>query len=193
MKKRKNSFLVWLLAAVLAIGMLPASALPSFTDNVNVSTGAELKAALEAAGDKTVKLTADVVYDDGIAVNGDKTLELNGHKIELKNTGEILVPAGADLKVDGSKDGSEIKSLNWSTFSMKDGSLTIDGGRYMVFGDAASVVFIGELTTGGKVLIKGGYFRSVKGEAIRSESKQDLDPPEVVIEDGTFISDENGA
>ena len=54
MKKRKNSFLAWLLAAVLAIGMLPASALPSFADEpVNVSTGAELKAALEDPGDKT--------------------------------------------------------------------------------------------------------------------------------------------
>ena len=40
MKKRKNSFLAWLLAAVLTIGMIPASALPSFADDVvNVSTG----------------------------------------------------------------------------------------------------------------------------------------------------------
>ena len=47
MKKRKNSFLVWLLAAVLTIGVLPASALPAFAgDVVNVSTAEELKAAV---------------------------------------------------------------------------------------------------------------------------------------------------
>ena len=39
MKKRKNSFLVWLLAAVLAIGMIPASALPAFAGgSVDVET-----------------------------------------------------------------------------------------------------------------------------------------------------------
>ena len=83
MKKKKNSFLVWLLAAVLAVGMLPALALPSFAEDVvNVSTGAELEAALEDPGDKTVKLTADVVYDlnKSIEVKGNKVLKLNGHK-----------------------------------------------------------------------------------------------------------------
>ena len=49
----------------------------------------------------------------------------------------------------------EITALNWSIFFMDSGSLTIDGGRYMVFGDDASVVYIGELTAGGKVLMRG--------------------------------------
>ena len=71
-----------------------------------------------------------MVYDAGIAVNGDKTLELNGHKIKLKGGVNISLPAGADLKVDGNGAGSEITALNWSIFFMDSGSLTIDGGRY---------------------------------------------------------------
>ena len=104
MKKRKNSFLVWLLAAVLTIGMMPASALPSFAgDEVNVATAAALKAALESDGDKTVKLDADVVYDlnEDIDVKGNKGLKLNGHKIMLSSTYWFYVPTGADLKIDG--------------------------------------------------------------------------------------------
>ena len=134
MKKKKNSFLVWLLAAVLAIGMLPASALPLFADEpVNVATWMELKAALESDGDKTVKLTADVVHYDKITISGNKILELNGHKIRLKNKGRICVPAGAHLKVDGKVNGSEITSSDGlDLFCMEDGSLTIDEGRYIV-------------------------------------------------------------
>ena len=144
MKKKKNSFLVWLLAAVLAIGMLPASALPLFADEpVNVATWMELKAALESDGDKTVKLTADVVHYDKITISGNKILELNGHKIRLKNKGRICVPAGAHLKVDGKVNGSEITSSDGlDLFCMEDGSLTIDEGRYTVFTVSSSVVYI---------------------------------------------------
>ena len=73
--------MVWLLAAVLAVGMMPASALPAFAGgSVDVETAAELKAALESEGDKTVYLTADVVYDLNkfIKVKGNKVLKLDG-------------------------------------------------------------------------------------------------------------------
>ena len=188
MKKRKNSFLVWLLAAVLAIGMLPASALPSFADEpVNVATWMELKAALESDGDKTVKLTADVVHYDKITISGNKILELNGHKIRLKNKGRICVPAGAHLKVDGKVNGSEITSSDGlDLFCMEDGSLTIDEGRYTVFTVSSSVVYIGKGTAGGRIEINGGYFQG-PFDVIHSESEQDLDPPEIVINGGTFV------
>ena len=194
MKKKKNSFLVWLLAAVLAVGMMPASALPSFAgDEVNVSTAAELKAALGSEGDKTVKLTADVLYDlsKHIEVKGNKTLELDGHKIMLNNNCSFSVPTGADLKVDGKADGSEIKSVHTIIFIMKGGSLTIDWGRYIVSSPSTlNIVWIHDTVAGGKIEINGGYFQS-DDAVIRSQSEQAANPPEIVINGGTFISNKS--
>ena len=193
MKKRKNSFLVWLLAAVLAVGMMPASALPSFAvETAYVKTVAELKAALESEGDKSVYLIADVVCDlnKHIEVKGNKTLQLHGHKIMLKSS-YFYVPTGADFKVKDSQGVGEIKSTDVMIFAMDGGSLTIEGGRYIVRENLANVVWVSNNAAGGEIKINGGYFQSIRGNVIYSVSKQDLDPPEIVINGGTFISDES--
>ena len=152
----------------------------------NVSTAEELKAALEAEGNKIVKLTADVLYDirEYIDIKGNKTLELNGHKIEFLLWGTVI-PAGAQLKIDGMVDGSEIKSGVAMIFEMRGGLLTIDGGY---INSLFHVMFIPPSAAGGRIEINNGYFQAIRGRVIYSASKQDLDPPEIVINGGTFIS-----
>ena len=146
-------------------------------------------------GDKTVKLAADVVYGlkKSITVEGNKTLELDGHKIILITSDSYFeLFAGASLKVDGKENGSEIKSTAAMIFSMNGGSLTIDGGRYIVPGAGMSVVCIYSGTSGGKIKINDGYFQSTKYNVIYSASRENENPPEVVINGGTFVGEGGG-
>ena len=158
---------------------------------MDVETGAELKTALEAEDDGTVNLTADVVYDlnKRIEVKGNKTLDLNGHKIMLKSS-YFYVPTGADLKVDGKKIGSEIKSTDVMIFAMDGGSLTTEGGRYIVRENLATVVWVSNDAAGGRIEITGGYFQSIRGNVIYSKSEQAANPPQLVINGGSYFVNE---
>ena len=74
-------------------------------------------------------------------------------------------------------------------FFMNGGSLTIDRGKYMVSGGSRNIVSIPYGTAGGRIEINDGYFQSIRGSVIFSESKKNENPPQVVINSETFVSE----
>ena len=109
-----------------------------------------------------------------------------GHTIELMTFSGFYIPTGASLKVDGKVDGSKITSLQSDTFFVMDGgSLIIDKGRYMAYG---FTVGIETNAADSKVEINGGYFQFIGCNVIYSRCKDSANPPQVVINEGTFIA-----
>ena len=137
------------------------------------------------------KYMADVLYDlnQPIDIKENKTLKLSGHKIEITTWNGFHLSTGADLKIDGDAGGGEIVlAQQGSLFYMNGGSLTIDGGSYVVFDPISIVVLIDISTAGGKVEINGRSFQDIRGKMIYSRSEKSANPPQVIINGGIFTS-----
>lgn len=139
------------LLSAAALATEPAQAAVAVTD---VSTAAELKAALENAAGAHIRLQADVTFTTATATDRDYgvflgegyyTIDLNDHKIEYNNRGP-----------NGDPNGSPLATLNTRGLTI-NGPGTIVGGTYAV--EQGSRV--------GVTTINGGTLKGVIGSGMR--------------------------
>ena len=105
------------------------------TELMAVMTWADLKAALEAGGTRTVTLTNDVTRDvvGGIDVQGTVTLDLNGYTIDGNSPDYynplFFVRDGVNLTITDSGTGGTLCKAGFNpTVSVSGGTLTLASG-----------------------------------------------------------------
>lgn len=160
-----------------------------------VTTAAELTAALENSANDTVKLMADITIDTTLVVSHTVTLDLNGHILKYENNtvqgSVITVGSGGVLTIQDSDatashhftpDGNGLWVLDEvnGTENVSGGIITggdapygggvyiHDGGKLTMQGGNIVGCKVGgsEGSGGGGVCIKGGTFRMMSGSII---------------------------
>ncbi len=159
-----------------------------------VTTAAELTAALENSANDTVKLMADITIDTTLVVSHTVTLDLNGHILKYENNtvqgSVITVGSGGVLTIQDSDatashhftpDGNGLWVLDEvnGTENVSGGIITggdapygggvyiHDGGKLtMQGGNIVGCKVGGSEGSGGGVCIKGGTFRMMSGSII---------------------------
>ena len=160
-----------------------------------VTTAAELTAALENSANDTVKLMADITIDTTLVVSHTVTLDLNGHILKYENNtvqgSVITVGSGGVLTIQDSDatashhftpDGNGLWVLDEvnGTENVSGGIITggdapygggvyiHDGGKLTMQGGNIVGCKVGgsEGSGGGGVCIKGGTFRMMRGSII---------------------------
>lgn len=136
-----------LLALLLVLILLPVN--KAGAAEISVGDAAELSTALSAAADgDTIKLTANINYDQGITING-KTINLNSGTFILNvnngaGIGLAVVNGGlnvtGEMNVTGTTDGvnanNSIVSVNNAIGTTGNGVHVTNGGNVAVYGDA---------------------------------------------------------
>ena len=160
-----------------------------------VTTAAELTAALENSANDTVKLMADITIDSTLVVSRTVTLDLNGHILKYENNtvqgSVITVGSGGVLTLQDSdatashhftpdSNGLWVPDEVNGTENVSGGIITggdapygggvyiHDGGRLTMEGGniVGCKVGGGDGSGGGGVCIKGGTFRMMRGSII---------------------------
>ena len=159
-----------------------------------VTTAAELTAALENSANDTVKLMADITIDSTLVVSRTVTLDLNGHILKYENNtvqgSVITVGSGGVLTLQDSdatashhftpdSNGLWVPDEVNGTENVSGGIITggdapygggvyiHDGGRLtMEGGNIVGCKVGGDGSGGGGVCIKGGTFRMMRGSII---------------------------
>ncbi|MBQ3866806.1 MAG: hypothetical protein II776_07870, partial [Clostridia bacterium] len=104
-----------LLAAVMALALLPAGAMAEEIADVTVSEEESLRLAVESGTYDTVRLSQNIKLSAPLTVSGKLTLDLGGNRLSAALDPEsvsaplatIILKKGAKLTVAG-KDGSEV-------------------------------------------------------------------------------------
>jgi len=173
----------------LSVAVLAANSI------AEVTTAAELTAALENSANDTVKLMADITIDTTLVVSHTVTLDLNGHILKYENNtvqgSVITVGSGGVLTIQDSDatashhftpDGNGLWVLDEvnGTENVSGGIITggdapygggvyiHDGGKLTMQGGNIVGCKVGgsEGSGGGGVCIKGGTFRMMSGSII---------------------------
>lgn len=80
-----------------------------------VSTASEIQDCMTSSNDNVCKLTADINITSNIVITSDKTLDLNGHTLELVNcNNSVIEVTGVKLTVDD--ETFTFKSNKFSTY-----------------------------------------------------------------------------
>ena len=176
--KRTLSLLLTLLMMAGLIAIAPVTA-GAVVIGVNDADGLALALASAADGD-TIKLTADIDYEDAIAFNGKSiTFDLNGKILNATDgvhvgDGDLLLAkpivgalnvsrsdGDAGTTVEALRGKVEVSSVTDSVYS--SWPLCADGGEIMVYGDVAYTGTPGGTCTGavvfnnGKITIDGVF------------------------------------
>lgn len=163
--KRVISILLALIMILSCTGIMTVTAQAEY---VEVNTVEGFKKELETDGDKSILVTADIIYtcntndigDYWITLgSGEKTLNLNGYSVELNadsgvETTMLRVPSGADLIVN---DTSGDNSGRLWCYGRMETPRTDMGPRY--FNDTVKHRNVLEID-GGSVTVNGGTFEA---------------------------------
>ena len=198
MKHKTSKLLSILLALVMVAGLLPGQVAYAADDPVEVSTWEDLQYALERSSN-AVKLTTDINFsttasmipaDISLNITGNKTIDLNGHTINLRNADNndfdrmmpwITVNTGAVLTLsNGSIKGYNYKSTDrdargviWVKGTLNTSNVTIVNGRV---GPAINCAGEGLKLSGGTIEAFNGYALKITSGA-----------PNVVLSDNVIL------
>ncbi len=160
---------------LFAIGMLLALCVSANAAEKNVGTAAELKAAVDAGGEVTIKLTNYIYLSSPLTVpeNSAITLDLNCYKLTYAGDGgSIITVKNAALTIMDSgavySEGVLIK-CGWITSANKEtsengGGLYIDDGGTVVLQDGWIHMCAASGKGGGAYVAKGGKLRITGGQ-----------------------------
>jgi len=193
-----------LLAAVLVLGLLALAPITAHAATLTASDAAELATALAAAGDNTIRLTANITYNDPININTAKTitLDLNGKTLNatgglsVTNGGKVLLlnPASGAFNVTGSainivdvrNTGSKAEVTSAACTGTNNGQSTVateTSGEIIVYGNVTATVSswgYGAWVNSGKITVKGSIQCSGSGTGASVQNSGQL------IVDGTI-------
>ena len=131
MKRRVAPLVAVLMVGCTIFNMLCSKMIYAGT---RVSNFATLEEMLEQTGSRQIQLTANILLEDEIAVQGKKTIIGNGHTLFRgeNNVGHLFQIEGAELLIENvCISGGEIKQkwITTSFFIRKNGRLIMDGGE----------------------------------------------------------------
>ena len=149
----------------------------------DVSTAADLTAAIADAKVNTVKLAGDIIISSSLTVNRKVTLDLNGHvlKYESENNGSVIVVEGSgQLTIEDSNTSNLSHRFNpngklWvldetsGTETVNGGVITGGTGKPIQFGSGKYVYYT--YYGGGVYIAPGGQLTMTGGNIIGCSAK----------------------
>lgn len=164
--KRKTVF--FMLALIMAFGLMPISANATESTVISVSNKTEFKEAIDrvnndSGSDYTIELTDDIQID-GAAIQASRkaTILGNGHTLTMGVHGSVHVSKGAELTL-GAADGNVLNICSAKgTSNDEPGILNIEGTCNMYSGVTLSGRE-GNNYFGGGVTVSGGTFHMYGG------------------------------
>ncbi|MCL1951844.1 MAG: hypothetical protein FWF60_03345 [Oscillospiraceae bacterium] len=154
-----------LLAAVMVLGLLALAPITAHAATLTANDAASLATALAAAGDNTIRLTADITYNDYIWISGTKTitLDLNGKILSVNNL--VACTNGAKLLLANSSNGQFNVSYgdqqeDFTTVWASDAGSKLEVTNVNCTNSGASAVYVdfgGEVTVYGNATSTGSY------------------------------------
>ena len=149
-----------LLTAALSLGLLVLAPITAHAATIEVANATQLADALNAAGNNTIRLTANIIYDDSIYIDTAKTitLDLNGKTLSVNNCvalyggAKLLLPNPASgqfnvscgnydtitVVVSGAGSKLEVTNVNYTTADGGDAACADWGGEIIVYGNVTS-------------------------------------------------------
>ncbi len=152
--KTKRSFST-LLIVCLMLAILPAASVPAWAASMEVSTWAELQAAISSAqaGD-TVILRKDVTSSDTLQISKALTLDLGGKTLSYSGDDAIVVADGGALTVTDSGGSGKIISTHQGCSGIEikaGGTATIEAGTIQ-----CDALYGSGITNRGTLTVNGG-------------------------------------
>ncbi|MCL1951405.1 MAG: hypothetical protein FWF60_01115 [Oscillospiraceae bacterium] len=159
-----------LLAAVMVLGLAALAPITAHAATLTANDAASLATALAAAGDNTIRLTADITYNNRIEISTAKiiTFDLNGKTLTLRHIIrlfggakiQLLNPANGEFNVYYYSDGDVIEVFGGSSLEVTnveggDWAMNAVGGEITVYGDVTSMNEGACASGGGKITING--------------------------------------
>ena len=196
MQKARNRVWSIVLACVMLITMMPASAFAA--DAGSDPTSQEMPAPV----DNVITLTNDVdISETGYEVDGNITLDLNGFTLTAANTagGCITVPAGSSLTLQDSSEGASgviQTDTPYQQGSADGGIIRVTGGTFTMEGGNINTVcttpsnngqFAVTVGSGGSVVIDSGKIEA-GWYAISGNGNDKTESSSITINGGELVS-----
>lgn len=163
MRTNARKYISLLLALCMAMSLLPATALAATTENNHgehsgwTALSWTISSSNSFYQDGNYYLNSDVSTYQGITINYDVTLCLNGHTLNMgQNT--LTVSSGAKLTICDCQSGGTITGTesysNLNVISVEGGTLNLESGT--IRGKAAHSGSLISVTDGGTLNVTGG-------------------------------------
>ncbi|MEE0205700.1 MAG: S-layer homology domain-containing protein [Peptococcaceae bacterium] len=195
LKRKSKRFLSIILAAVMIVGLFPATA---FADETETNVATELP---PADANDVITLKSDVdISSSGYTVEGDITIDLAGYDLKVANTeaGRILVPMNTSLTLRDSSVNSSGRVYTESNYSntASSGMISVQGGTFTMDSGNIDAVrpqassngqFAIGVFQGGSVIINGGKIEA-GWYAISGNGTEQSTSTTITINGGTLVS-----
>ena len=165
MKRNARKWLSRLITFALVLGLIPALGLTTLADGgdvTTVTTEADLRSALSAAGTATVRLGADITTSDVLTVKDTKTLDLNGYGIKANSTDEkifsVISVIGLSATLNLTDSGTTTHYYYLDESGLAHVAESAEDPNYVNAKADYKSFFTGGYLTGGSGTDYGGYY-----------------------------------